>query len=64
MYDGRTAEVAWTMPLGGSGMDSSPAIGNIDGDADLEIVFLGRNGVAYAIDANPDATEGGLACPE
>jgi hypothetical protein len=39
------------MALPGSGTDSSPAIGDIDGDGKLEIVFLGRDGVAYAIDS-------------
>jgi len=32
-------------------MDSSPAVGNLDDDEDLEIAFLGRDGKAYVLDS-------------
>ena len=41
----------WSFKMPGtSGVDSSPAAADVDGDCRLEIVFLGRNGVAYALD--------------
>ena len=52
-FDGATGEIVWQVPMPGTGgVDSSPAIGDIDGDGHLEVVYLGRDGVAYALDGS------------
>jgi len=53
VYDGATGRVEWTLELPGTtGLDSSPAIGDLDGDGELELAFFGRDGKAYAIDSS------------
>jgi outer membrane protein assembly factor BamB len=54
-YDGATGDLLWSVPFGGDGefyvgASSSPAVGDIDGDGQLEVVVLGADGLLRAID--------------
>jgi hypothetical protein len=54
--DGAT-EWRWEAPASpGEGMPrgvaASPSLGDLDGDGRLEVVFLSRNGVVYALDSD------------
>ncbi|MBI2452386.1 PQQ-binding-like beta-propeller repeat protein [Candidatus Pacearchaeota archaeon] len=50
-FDGATGNQQWKFTVGGK-VESSPAIGDIDGDQELEIVFGAYDGKVYAIDEN------------
>lgn len=56
MLDGATGAVAWTWPPDGVtdrfGVSASPALGDVDGDGELEIAFFATDGRVYAIDSS------------
>ncbi len=55
VLDAASGDVEWTWPADGvaerPGVASSPAVGDVDGDGALEIVFLGTDGVIHALDS-------------
>jgi hypothetical protein len=55
VLDAATGDVEWTWPPDGVaeryGVSASPALGDVDGDGALEIVFLGTDGVIHALDS-------------